>query len=89
MKNLGTDEQGYANTTMKRGANKTVSITLSIQLSKSASLSSGGGLVIAESRVKRVGINCTIVPRHSESLSIVLAVRTKWKGKQKNQRSEI
>lgn len=66
MKNLGTDEQEYANTTMKRGPNKTVSITLSIQLSKSASLNSGGGLVINGSRVKRVGINCTIIPRHSE-----------------------
>ena len=76
MRNLGIGEQEYAITTMKRGANKTVLLTLSIQLSKSASHNSGGGLVTAESRVKRVGINCTI-PRHSESSSIVLAVRTK------------
>lgn len=73
MRNLGIDKQENAITTMKRGANKTVLLTLSMQLSKSASHNSGGGLVTAESRVKRVGINCTI-PRHSELSSIVLAV---------------
>lgn len=33
-------------------------LTLSIQLSKSASLKSGGGLVTPESRVNAVGVNC-------------------------------
>lgn len=33
-------------------------ITLSIQVSKSASLKSGGGLVTPESRVSVVGTNC-------------------------------
>ena len=35
-------------------------ITLSIQLSRSASLRSGGGLVTPESRVSVVGMNCNI-----------------------------
>lgn len=74
MRNLRIDEQDYAITTTKRGATKTVLLTLSIQLSKSASHNSGGGLVTAESRVKRVGINCT-KPRHSELSSVVLGIK--------------
>lgn len=35
-------------------------LTLSIQLSKSASLRSGGGLVTPGSRVNVVGMNCNI-----------------------------
>lgn len=42
-------------------AEKTIDLlTLSIQLSKSASVRSGGGLVTPESRVKVVGTNCNI-----------------------------
>lgn len=76
MRILGIGEQEYANITTKGRGNKTILITLSIQLSKSASHNSGGGLVTAESRVKVVGINCRL-PRNSETSSIVQAVRTK------------
>lgn len=37
---------------------------MSIQLSKSASLRSGGGLVTPESRVNDVGINCNTTGVH-------------------------
>lgn len=37
-------------------------LTLSIQLSKSASLRRGGGLVTPESRVNVVGVNCNKPP---------------------------
>lgn len=42
-------------------------LTLSIQLSKSASLRSGGGLVTPESRVSVVGMNCNISTYHGLS----------------------